>query len=156
MASAEAALRTIDEQSKRAGSDPALARQLAQTRSQLMAERQHMLVKFRTLFFHTLASQRRMEIDAVSSIRPVVQEGCGVQHIPEIVPGADLCPFRPPLLRHELAISVRRLIPGQPQVARRGDQSSQRDRENGQRDQPQSFRRVGPRPQCLSIFSRMS
>jgi outer membrane protein TolC len=61
MAAAEAALRAIDEQSKQAGSDPALARKLAQTRSQLMAERQRMLVKFRTLFFHTLANQRRME-----------------------------------------------------------------------------------------------
>jgi outer membrane protein, heavy metal efflux system len=61
MAAAEAALRAIDEQSKKAGSDPALASKLAQTRSQLMAERQRMLVKFRTLFFHTLANQRRME-----------------------------------------------------------------------------------------------
>lgn len=61
MAAAEAALRAIDEQSKRAGSDPALASRLAQTRRQLMGERQRMLVKFRTLFFHTLANQRRLE-----------------------------------------------------------------------------------------------
>ena len=61
MAAAEAALRAIDGQAKRPGSDPALAGKLAQTRSQLTAERQRMLVKFRTLFFHTLANQRRLE-----------------------------------------------------------------------------------------------
>jgi outer membrane protein TolC len=61
MAAAEAALRTVDEQLRKAAADPALAKKLAQTRSPLMAERQRMLVKFRNLFFHTLANQRRME-----------------------------------------------------------------------------------------------
>lgn len=61
MASAEAALRTLDGQLHKAGSDSALARSLARTRSELLAERQRMLVKFRTLFFHTLANQQRVE-----------------------------------------------------------------------------------------------
>jgi outer membrane protein TolC len=61
MASAEAALRTVDGQLQKAGSDPVLAGRLARTRSQLLVERQRMLVKFRTLFFHTLANQQRVD-----------------------------------------------------------------------------------------------
>jgi len=61
MAAAEAALRAVDEQLQRSASDPARARALGQTRSHLLVERQRMLVKFRTLFFHTLANQRRVE-----------------------------------------------------------------------------------------------
>ncbi len=61
MAAAEAALSSVDQQSRKAASDPAVARKLARTRSELLVERQRMLVKFRTLFFHTLSNQRRVE-----------------------------------------------------------------------------------------------
>jgi len=61
MAAAEAALRYVDEQLRQAGADSAPARGLERTRSELAVERQRMLVKFRTLFFHALANQRRVE-----------------------------------------------------------------------------------------------
>jgi FtsP/CotA-like multicopper oxidase with cupredoxin domain/outer membrane protein TolC len=61
MAATEAALAALDAQARRAGVDPALARQLAQTRTQLLDDRQRLAFKFRTLFFHTLHNQRRME-----------------------------------------------------------------------------------------------
>jgi FtsP/CotA-like multicopper oxidase with cupredoxin domain/outer membrane protein TolC len=60
-AATEGALAALDEQGRTAGADSALARQLAQARRQLLDERQRMAVKFRTLFFHTLHNQRRME-----------------------------------------------------------------------------------------------
>jgi len=61
LAAAESALRAVDEQLQKAGPGAAKAGELAQTRSHLLVERQRMLVKFRTLFFHTLANQRRVE-----------------------------------------------------------------------------------------------
>jgi outer membrane protein TolC len=76
MAAAEAALRTVNEQLREAASDPALARKLAQTRSQLLAERQRMLMKFRTLFFHTLANQLRME--SRERLAKLAREAAGV------------------------------------------------------------------------------
>lgn len=76
MVAAEAALRTVDEQLRKAAADPALATKLARTRSQLMAEQQRMLVKFRTLFFHTLANQRRMETQ--ERLAGLAREAAGV------------------------------------------------------------------------------
>jgi FtsP/CotA-like multicopper oxidase with cupredoxin domain len=61
MAATEAALAALDAQARGAGTQPELARQLAQTRGQLLDERQRMAVKLHTLFFHTLHNQRRME-----------------------------------------------------------------------------------------------
>jgi outer membrane protein, heavy metal efflux system len=61
MAAAEAALRTVDAQLRASAADPALTRKLARTRSELLVERERMLAKLRTLFFHTLANQRRLE-----------------------------------------------------------------------------------------------
>jgi outer membrane protein TolC len=79
MAAAEAALRSVDEQIKRAGSpgsNTALGRKLTQTRAQLLAERQRMAVKFRTLFFHTLHDQRRLELRG--RLARVAREAAGV------------------------------------------------------------------------------
>lgn len=76
MASAEAALRDLDQRISRAAADPALARQLAQTRAQLLAEHQRMTVKFRTLFFHTLHNQRRVE--SRERLALVAREAAGV------------------------------------------------------------------------------
>jgi manganese oxidase len=61
MAATEDALAALDAQARHAGADPALARQLAQARAQLLDDRQRLTFKFRTLFFHTLHNQRRME-----------------------------------------------------------------------------------------------
>jgi FtsP/CotA-like multicopper oxidase with cupredoxin domain/outer membrane protein TolC len=61
MAATEAALAALDAQARHAGTDAAVARQLAQTRAQLLDDRQRLTIKFRTLFFHTLHNQRRME-----------------------------------------------------------------------------------------------
>ena len=78
-----------------------------------------------------LAGQRRMEVDPVSAVRPVIQERGRVEQRPGIVPGADMRPLLPPLGRHDLAIPVRRLVPGQAQVADRGHQRDQRGRKDG-------------------------
>lgn len=79
MASAEAALRALDEQIaqiEKAGSDAALVQKLTQTRAQLLAERQRMTVKFRTLFFHTLHNQRRVE--SRERLAKLAREAAGV------------------------------------------------------------------------------
>lgn len=79
MAAAEAALRSVDEQIRKAGSPgskTALGRKLTQTRAQLKAERQRMAVKFRTLFFHTLNNQRRLEVRG--RLAQVAREAAGV------------------------------------------------------------------------------
>ena len=104
-----------------------------------------------------LAGQRRMEVDPVSAVRPVVEQSCRGRAAPGPPPRSATCAqLLPPLGRHDLAVPVRRLVPGQAEVARRRDQGGQRDRENSQRGQPQSFHRMRMSPQDLSIFPRMS
>jgi len=76
MASAEAALRSIDAQIAKAGADAVLVEKLTQTRAQLLAERQRMTMKFRTLFFHTLHNQRRLE--SRERLAKVAREAAGV------------------------------------------------------------------------------
>jgi outer membrane protein, heavy metal efflux system len=61
MAAAVAALRDIDEQIRKAGSDTALVEQLTATRTELYTEQQRMSMRFRTLFFHVLIDQQRVE-----------------------------------------------------------------------------------------------
>jgi outer membrane protein TolC len=61
MAAAAAALRSLDRRIAEAGSDPALLAKLNETRTQVLTDRQRMSVRFRTLFFHTLNDQKRVE-----------------------------------------------------------------------------------------------
>lgn len=61
MAAAEAALRSLDEQIAKTGSDTARLEKLTQARTQLLTDRQRMSMRFRTLFFHTLNDQKRVE-----------------------------------------------------------------------------------------------
>ena len=76
MVSTESALQAIDAQIAKAGSDAVLAQKLMRTRTQLMAERQRMTTKFRTLFFHTLHNQRRVE--SRERLARVAREAVGV------------------------------------------------------------------------------
>jgi len=61
MAAADAALRDIDERLRKAGSNAALVEQLTLTRSELFTEHERMSMRFRTLFFHVLNDQLRVE-----------------------------------------------------------------------------------------------
>jgi outer membrane protein TolC len=76
MASAEAALRTVEAQIEKAGADAARAQKLAQTRDRLLAERQRMAMKLRTLFFHALHNQRRVE--SRERLAKVAREAAGL------------------------------------------------------------------------------
>jgi len=84
MASAEAALRAVEGQLRQGGLDAAATAALTQTRLTLLADRERMLNKFRTLFHHTLNDQRRVEArqrlaalarEAVSVTRQLVNVG---------------------------------------------------------------------------------
>ena len=74
-----------------------------------------------------LACQRGVKIDAVPSIRPVVEQVERVERLLDVTPGMDLAHLLPPLDREHLAVTVRRFIPGQPEIADRRHQCRQGD-----------------------------
>jgi outer membrane protein, heavy metal efflux system len=76
MAAAEAALHDIDERIRKAGSNTALVEQLTQTRTELFTEHQRMSMRFRTLFFHVLIDQQR--VDSRERLAKVAREAVAV------------------------------------------------------------------------------
>jgi len=83
-----------------------------------------------------LAGQGRMEIDAEPPVRPIVQKRHGVEQLVDLTPRTRATKLLPPLDRHHLAVSIGRLIPGQAEIAGRGDHRDHRDRPDSQGGQP--------------------
>ncbi len=68
-----------------------------------------------------LAGQGRVEVVAEPGVGPVVEQGFGAGQGVEVGPAPDAGESLPPLRRDELAGPVRRLVPGQADVAGRRD-----------------------------------
>ena len=90
-----------------------------------------------------LASQRRMEIDAESTVRPVVEQRDGVEQVLQLTRSAHLPELLPPLGRHHLAVPIGRLVPGQAEVTDRRNERDQHHDQDGQRPGDAFPRRQG-------------
>ncbi len=70
------------------------------------------------------------------SIRPVEVEGVGIEKLGEFGPGPGVDQAFPPLTRSELAKAIRRLVPGQADIADRGQVRRERQGEHEPAGQP--------------------
>ncbi len=65
-----------------------------------------------------LAGQRRVEVDSESRVRPVVEKRFRIEQAADLGPRPGMGELVPPLGRHDLAVSVGGLVPGEADVAR--------------------------------------
>ena len=90
------------------------------------------------------------------AVGPVVEERVGIEQAADLAPGPGLGELLPPLGRHDLAVPIGRLVPGQADVARGGHQGDESDRKDQQRCQLPASSSQPPASRCRSIGSRGS
>ena len=83
-----------------------------------------------------LAGQGRVEVPPEATVGPVIEQGVRLEQRRHVGPGPRLGEPLPPLGGHLLAVAVRRLVPGQAEVAGRRHRGRQRHGQHDPAGQP--------------------